>query len=31
MAKIYTTEAIRHALAIGHGHGPTDHFFALRG
>jgi hydroxymethylpyrimidine/phosphomethylpyrimidine kinase len=30
-AKVYTTEAIRHALAIGHGHGPTDHFFALRG
>ncbi len=30
-AKIYTTEAIRHGLAIGHGHGPTDHFFALRG
>lgn len=27
-AKVYTTEAIRHALAIGHGHGPTDHFFA---
>jgi hydroxymethylpyrimidine/phosphomethylpyrimidine kinase len=30
-AKSYITEAIRHALAIGHGHGPTDHFFALRG
>jgi hydroxymethylpyrimidine/phosphomethylpyrimidine kinase len=30
-AKIYITEAIRHGLAIGHGHGPTDHFFAMRG
>ena len=29
-AKVYITEAIRHSLAIGHGHGPTDHFFALR-
>jgi hydroxymethylpyrimidine/phosphomethylpyrimidine kinase len=29
-AKAYITEAIRHSLAIGHGHGPTDHFFVLR-
>ena len=29
-AKAYVTEAIRHSLAIGHGHGPTDHFFAMR-
>ncbi len=29
-AKTYTTEAIRHGLAIGHGHGPTDHFWFLR-
>ena len=29
-AKSYITEAIRHSLAIGHGHGPTDHFFAMR-
>jgi hydroxymethylpyrimidine/phosphomethylpyrimidine kinase len=28
-AKIYVTEAIRHALAIGHGHGPTNHFYFL--
>lgn len=28
-AKNYVTEAIRHALAIGHGHGPTDHFYFL--
>lgn len=26
-AKTYLTEAIRHGLAIGHGHGPTDHFY----
>lgn len=26
-AKTYTTSAIRHGLAIGHGHGPTNHFF----
>jgi len=26
IAKEYTTEAIRHGLAIGHGHGPTNHF-----
>jgi hydroxymethylpyrimidine/phosphomethylpyrimidine kinase len=30
-AKIYVTEAIRGALAIGGGHGPTDHFWFLRG
>lgn len=30
-AKRYTTEAIRHGLSIGHGHGPTDHFYFLRG
>lgn len=29
-SKRYVTEAIRHALAIGHGHGPTDHFFFMR-
>ena len=28
-AKSYITEAIRHGLAIGHGHGPTDHFHFL--
>jgi hydroxymethylpyrimidine/phosphomethylpyrimidine kinase len=28
-AKAYVTEAIRHGLAIGHGHGPTDHFYFL--
>lgn len=28
-AKAYITEAIRHALALGHGHGPTNHFAAL--
>ncbi|HEX2054858.1 MAG TPA: bifunctional hydroxymethylpyrimidine kinase/phosphomethylpyrimidine kinase [Nitrospiraceae bacterium] len=28
-AKIYLTEAIRHSLAIGHGKGPTDHFYFL--
>lgn len=28
-AKAYLTEAIRHGLAIGHGHGPTDHFYFL--
>lgn len=26
-AKAYTTEAIRHGLSIGHGHGPTHHFY----
>ena len=32
-AKAYTLGAIRgaDALSVGHGHGPTDHFFALRG
>lgn len=29
IAKRYTTEAIRHGLAIGKGHGPTDHFYFL--
>ncbi len=29
-AKAYVTEAIRHGLAIGGGHGPTDHFYFLR-
>lgn len=28
-AKTYVTEAIRHGLAIGHGRGPTDHFYFL--
>lgn len=28
-AKTYVTEAIRHGLAIGHGQGPTDHFYFL--
>ncbi|MEA3345264.1 MAG: bifunctional hydroxymethylpyrimidine kinase/phosphomethylpyrimidine kinase [Chloroflexota bacterium] len=28
-AKGYITEAIRHALPLGHGHGPVDHFAAL--
>ena len=28
-AKTYLTEAIRHGLAIGHGHGPTDHFYFI--
>ncbi|WP_454062667.1 bifunctional hydroxymethylpyrimidine kinase/phosphomethylpyrimidine kinase [Candidatus Nitrospira salsa] len=28
-AKRYITAAIRNALAIGHGHGPTDHFYFL--
>jgi hydroxymethylpyrimidine/phosphomethylpyrimidine kinase len=28
-AKTYLTEAIRHALAIGHGKGPTNHFYFL--
>lgn len=30
-AKRYITEAIRHGLHIGRGHGPTHHFFHLRG
>lgn len=28
-AKAYLTEAIRHSLAIGHGTGPTNHFYFL--
>lgn len=28
-AKAYVTEAIRHGLAIGHGSGPTNHFYFL--
>ncbi len=28
-AKIYITEAIRYSLAIGRGHGPTNHFYFL--
>ncbi len=30
-AKTYLTEALRHSLAIGHGTGPTNHFFFLGG
>jgi len=30
-AKAYVTEAIRHGLAIGHGSGPTNHFYFLTG
>jgi hydroxymethylpyrimidine/phosphomethylpyrimidine kinase len=29
-AKQYITEAIRHGLALGKGHGPTDHFYFLQ-
>ena len=29
-AKNYVTQAIRNALDIGRGHGPTDHFWFLR-
>ncbi len=29
-AKTYTTEAIRHGLSLGQGHGPTDHFYFLQ-
>ncbi|MFM7841348.1 MAG: bifunctional hydroxymethylpyrimidine kinase/phosphomethylpyrimidine kinase, partial [Nitrospira sp.] len=29
LAKTYLTEAIRHGLAIGHGKGPTNHFYFL--
>jgi hydroxymethylpyrimidine/phosphomethylpyrimidine kinase len=29
-AKAYLTEAIRHGLSIGHGKGPTDHFYFLK-
>jgi hydroxymethylpyrimidine/phosphomethylpyrimidine kinase len=28
-AKYYITEAIRYAPELGHGHGPTEHFFAV--
>ena len=28
-AKRYITQAIRHSLSIGHGHGPTNHFYFL--
>ena len=28
-AKVYITEAIRHGLSIGKGHGPTNHFYFL--
>ena len=28
-AKEYLTEAIKHGLALGHGHGPADHFYFL--
>ena len=28
-AKAYITEAIRHSLSIGHGQGPTNHFYFL--
>lgn len=31
VAKTYLTEAIRHSLAIGHGKGPTHHFYFLQG
>lgn len=30
-AKIYLTETLRHSLAIGHGTGPTNHFYFLGG
>ena len=30
-AKAYVTEAIRHGLALGAGHGPTNHFYFLGG
>src|SRR5207247_2782271 len=29
-AKTYLTQAIRHGLAIGHGTGPTNHFYFLQ-
>jgi len=29
-AKLFLTEALRHNLAIGHGHGPTDPFYFLK-
>ena len=28
-AKIYLTQAIQHSFSIGHGHGPTNHFYFL--
>jgi len=28
-AKEYVTEALKHALALGHGHGPLNHFWAI--
>ena len=30
VAKSYVTEAIRHGLSIGHGKGPTHHFYFLK-
>ena len=30
VAKAYLTEAIRHGLSIGHGKGPTHHFYFLK-
>jgi hydroxymethylpyrimidine/phosphomethylpyrimidine kinase len=30
-AKVYLTETLRHSLAIGHGTGPTNHFYFLGG
>ncbi len=30
LAKAYVTEAIRGGFPVGHGAGPTDHFFYLR-
>ncbi|HJU04273.1 MAG TPA: bifunctional hydroxymethylpyrimidine kinase/phosphomethylpyrimidine kinase [Nitrospiraceae bacterium] len=29
-AKTYVTEAIRHSLALGHGRGPTNHFYFIQ-
>ena len=29
-AQAYVAGAIRHGLAIGHGHGPLDHFWQMR-
>lgn len=29
-AKVYITEALRDAIALGQGHGPTDHFYYMR-
>lgn len=29
-AKTYISQAIRHGLPIGHGHGPTDHFYFIQ-